>query len=218
GKERSWAIGRFIERKLVFRVATMVVALLLLFRSTPTPGTLYYSQFVLAVAGHGFALFEWEVEAVAQKLAALVQQPANEIPETEWAGEVEAYLHRAAQIGRLDADLAARASGLPPFNGALSDVEVARELTELRAQQDAIRPAIEQIIQQQVSDTLVEEGFGFSRFPWPPVQFTFTEPPKKLVVSPRNRIATIYSRMLEPTIGLAEIEEAEEKIKQQRNA
>src|SRR5688572_28279357 len=53
---------------------------------------------------------------------------------------------------------------------------------------------------------------------WPPVSFTFVEPPKKLVVSRRDRIDTIYSQMLEADITLAETEAAEAESGAQYNA
>ncbi|MCB9122465.1 MAG: hypothetical protein H6640_22290 [Caldilineaceae bacterium] len=37
--------------------------------------------------------------------------------------------------------------------------------------------------------------------PFPPVWFTFTEPPKKLVVSPRGRITTAHYAMLQPDVS-----------------
>src|SRR5690606_1987262 len=39
----------------------------------------------------------------------------------------------------------------------------------------------------------------------PPVQFTFVEPPRKLVVSPRDQITTIYTQMLTAEMSLSEV-------------
>jgi hypothetical protein len=65
---------------------------------------------------------------------------------------------------------------------------------------------------------LSEAGFlGFGGV-WPPVRFTFVEPPQKLVVSRRNEIETIYSQMLMAGMELPVIEEVEGEINQQRNA
>ena len=59
-----------------------------------------------------------------------------------------------------------------------------RELTALRRQQAADRPLVEAVLQLQVREELVEAGLGLRGFVWPPVQFTFIEPPLKLTVSP----------------------------------
>ena len=84
--------------------------------------------------------------------------------------------------------------------------------TQSRAEQGASRQQVEQIIQRQIGEELVRSGFGWLGRPFPPVQFTFTEPPKKLIVSPRDRIATVYSKMLTSEMPLAEIERAEQEI------
>ena len=59
---------------------------------------------------------------------------------------------------------------------------------------------------------LGENGLELFGMPFPPVWFTFTEPPKKLVVSPRSRIATAYYAMLQPSLPAHTREEMEESI------
>ncbi len=93
-----------------------------------------------------------------------------------------------------------------------------RELEALRAAQAESRLQVEQVIERQISYVLAQSGFRLAGNPFPPVQFTFTEPPKKLVVSPRDRIATEHSRMLSPGIPLSDIEEAEAAINQSERA
>jgi hypothetical protein len=87
----------------------------------------------------------------------------------------------------------------------------------LRTQQVHDRPAVEQVIERQVGQVLAEEGFGLGSLALPPVQFAFVEPPKKLVVSPRDRIETIYARMLDATISLEEVERGEQTIRHDQN-
>ena len=53
--------------------------------------------------------------------------------------------------------------------------------------------------------------------PFPPVWFTFTEPPKKLVVSPRGRIMTAHYAMLQPHVSAAEREAVEDSILREQN-
>ena len=78
---------------------------------------------------------------------------------------------------------------------------------------------MEQVIERQVSGELAADGFGgLGNRIWPPVSFTFVEPPKKLIVSSRDRIDTIYSQMLEAQISLGQTEAAEAEIGQQYNA
>jgi hypothetical protein len=70
-----------------------------------------------------------------------------------------------------------------------------------------------------VSSEFAQDGFTWlGDRVWPPVSFTFVEPPKKMVVSRRDRIETIYSEMLEAGITREEIQSSEAKIAQQDNA
>lgn len=99
--------------------------------------------------------------------------------------------------------------------GTGTAIEEARfELAALRRQQTADRPLVEAILRRQVQEAVRDAGLGFRGIVWPPVHFVFVEPPLKLTVSPRDRISTIHSRVLQaeydPVI-LGESENAIEK-------
>ena len=97
-------------------------------------------------------------------------------------------------------------------------IEDARlELAALRRQQAADRPLVEAILQLQVREELVEAGLGLRGFVWPPVQFTFIEPPLKLTVSPRDRISTIHSRVLQAEYDPVTLGESERAIQARTN-
>src|SRR5690606_29657421 len=125
----------------------------------------------------------------------------------------------AARMGEIERELA-RLVILPADEpGTPAAAGLMLELASLRTLQESVRPQIEQVIERQVSTILEHEGFGgVGAQVWPPVSFTFVEPPKKFSVSRRDRIETIFSKMLEATISLPEIVLAEEKVRQQYNA
>lgn len=214
----------------LFRVVFLTAALLLSGAgAVPADQARSYS-FAVAVAGHSFDLIAWEVGALRDKAAALIQQPAREVDSESATRIVREYLGRAHRIGALERELlwrAGQAAGYTPprprpgepltlFN--LDTWQLEGQLAVLRRTQAQVRPAVEQVIERQVTEALLQAGFGVGGVIWPPVQFTFTEPPKKLVVSLRNRIATIYSRMLVAGLPLDEIERAEQAIGLQSNA
>ena len=162
-------------------------------------------------AGYGFDLLGWEVDALGEKLRDWAAQPGAEYSPTQQAEVVRRYMARADQMRLAEEEMNRVLS--EGGTGALAGAaRMQRELQELRRQQQAERPAAEQIIQRQVGQELREAGFGLGGRVMPPVQFTFTEPPKKLIVSPRDRITTLYSRMLTPEISLEEIERKEQAI------
>ncbi|MEZ4715810.1 MAG: hypothetical protein R2851_06940 [Caldilineaceae bacterium] len=108
---------------------------------------------------------------------------------------VRAYLDRAAAIRRRKSP-SRRSSPQATVRTAAAQT-LRKRLDGLRAEQDAVRSTVEQIIERQVGSELARRGLGFAGASFPPVQFTFVEPPKKLVVSPRDRIATVHYRMLQ---------------------
>ena len=168
-------------------------------------------SYAMTVAGWGFNLLTWEVDALAEKMSASFTRPEDEYPPRLASIVVLEYMERAKEIGLIEENLTRLyiedACGCSAPIWALQV-----RSSELRAEQHEARPAVEQVIQRQVGSVLELAGLTVWGRPFPPVQFTFTEPPKKLVVSPRERIATVYSRMLAPEIGMAHIQEAEAQI------
>jgi hypothetical protein len=176
-------------------------------------------NFSLAVADQSWDLLGWEVGALSEKVMAAIQKPAQGVPEVVATELVKQYLERAERIGEIEEELVSHASLLPDEDTRLIDNALLAELGELRTLQGEVRGQVQQVIERQVGSELDSEGFvALGDRVWPPVSFTFVEPPKKLIVSRRDRIETIYSQMLEADISLAEIEEAEAKIHQQDNA
>lgn len=170
----------------------------------------------MTVAGWDFDLVGWEVGALSSKARALVLQPAAGAGAEEGAKEVRAYLALADRIWALESQLRYHSSagnGAPDEVAALQD-----ELRAAREEQVAQRPRVEQIIEGQVGWVLADTGFGVGPYPAPPVQFAFADPPKKLVVSPRDRIETVYSRMVDGAMPLEQIERAEAAIERIPNA
>lgn len=164
-----------------------------------------------ATAGHRFNLFDWEVGALREKAGALWRNPAAGLSATEGSDHVRAYLHDARLLSRLDARAAdLRAEGTRPAEDRLG--LVLQEADALRAQQAERRPAAEAVIEAQMTHVLEEAGFGVAGRTWPPVLFTFTESPKQLVVSPRTRIISGYSRTLDPAMSFSDKEQTEAEV------
>lgn len=207
---------RGVSVGLFLRIAMIGLCLVLLAGSAIPAETARRRTMAMAVAGWGFDLVGWEIDAVGDKLAAMVGRPASELTPEEGAHLVRDYMARAAQIDHLEREL--RRIGSEANRSSETWDAIQDELSELRATQFELRPAVEQVIEGQVTWVLKEAGFGVGALLLPPVQFAFTDPPKKLVVSPRDRIETIYGRMVDGAIPLREIEQAEAKIDGMHNA
>jgi hypothetical protein len=164
-----------------------------------------------AVQGYDFALLSWQFDALGAKLAAWVRQPANDISQEEGVQFVRTHFSRAHKInelqGRLERVVGEQKNATGPERKRLQ-----AEIDTLRRVQEHERSTVEQIIERQVTSVLAAEGMGVAGHSLPPVQFTFSEPPKKLVVSPRSRIEQIYGHILEPDMPLAAMEQSEDAI------
>ncbi len=231
---RPYAAGarRGLTREAAARLASiglvLFIALFFVGRATPTPVDLRNAAINMAVAGYGFDLLGWEVRALSEKLGAAINRPSLALSakgETPTPIELEtqtvrAYMDRAQRMGALEGEInriLAENPGEIQGEAAARVQALQAQIDALRSQQAATRVTVERIIERQVSRELVDAGVDIAGHAFPPVQFTFSEPPKKLVVSPRDRIAIIYYRMLKPTIDLPKIEEAENQIDSERN-
>jgi hypothetical protein len=165
----------------------------------------------------------WELANLRLKLQEEIPQPAARLNPAERAVLVRSYLDRAQIIGAAEShldELYAQPAGdeSQPSADDLADRQrLEAKLEVLREQQAQVRPAVEQTIQGQISSILAQQqlGAGFESFP--PVWFTFTEPPRKLVVSPRDRIATTYYAMLQPGLPADQREQIETAIRDEHN-
>lgn len=161
-------------------------------------------------------LIAWEVKAIAQKLSERFLHSADHLSEAEQTALTQTYLERARRIGELEGKI----ERLYSEKGETASAESAslqREIEALRSEQEAIRPTVEVIIEAQVATELRNQGVTFFGRTFPPVWFTFTEPPKKLVVSPRGRILTAHYVMLLPELPADERDRIESAIFQEDN-
>jgi len=161
----------------------------------------------MIVAPWQFDLITWEIAAIGHKMRAWVGQPAAGLATAVAVAQVNAYLDRAAAIRRIQEQINQQSSTADSAKSSITALQA--ELAVLRNQQLAARPVVEQIIEDQIAVELQHVGLEFFAQTFPPVQFTFVEPPRKLVVSPRDRITPIYSQMLDAAMTLDEIKASE---------
>jgi len=203
-------------RRWLLLLATAYFTLLFAGGSTVPAQQAIFQKLALTVAGHNFALLPWEIAALTAKTKALFEQPASQLNAAESVETVRAYMARADAINALEGQLTQTLNA----NQAEFAAEIERleaQLITLRSQQAQARPAVEQIIEWQVGTVLAERNLSVAGYSLPPVQFAFVDPPRKLVVSPRDRIETLYGQMLDATMSQATIEQAEQQILQQQN-
>lgn len=92
---------------------------------------------------------------------------------------------------------------------------LAVELLRLETQTAALEEIVEQVLRTQVQEALKEQGIYSPmglRISFPPVSFKLAEPPHLLVVSPRDRIEMAHRVILDPDIGLEDMESIEGEV------
>ena len=86
-------------------------------------------------------------------------------------------------------------------------------LDDTEAQAESLSGGAEETIEAYISAVLVEEGLGmFGDVVFPPVDVRLTQPPKLLIVSPRERIDRKHEVLLRSDMSLSEREGVEYRI------
>ena len=207
----------FSIRPFVTLLAVLLATLVLAGRSAPDGQQVRLQTIAVVVAGREFSLVGWEWRALGEKIGAWVRQTGAGMDVEQERASVYGYFDGVKEVRRLEDQVNQLVSrnSQGAFDGRLRQVR--SQLARLRSQQQQRRPLVEAIIQRQVAEILSEAGMGLAGTPTPPVNFTFTDPPQTLVVSPRQEIRTIFTQMLTPDIDSVEAGQDEAKIAAQTN-
>ena len=135
--------------------------------------------------------------------------------ESERRAAVERYFELGVRARRIEGSLRlAVAQGGAEAN-PLAD-ELQSELRALRRERDSLADLVELTIGEAVSDVMRDQGlerhWGPLRPLFPPVSFRVTRVPRLIVVSPRDRIANVESRLLESDVTPLRMEELEAAV------
>lgn len=164
-------------------------------------------------APHAFALARWEVDTLMAKARDTVRSPLTGMNEADQAALVRAYFSSNERLRALERALTAALSQNGPSG---SDPQaLSAEISSLRRQQSYWRPIAEAAIEQQVATVLRDEHLLTAGILWPPVRFSFTDPPLYLIVSPRNQVSRRYSAYLQPDTPLTLWRSLEEDVERQ---
>jgi hypothetical protein len=189
-------------RRVTSVLCLAVLALPVLWIYGPHPGE-HHAQTI--ARPQQFHILDWEVGKLSHRLPTLVRELVQPPPaDTAIASPDQQAAVRAffSATGRWQRAVAAGAS----------ETEVA----DLRAAWQATLPPAEQAIAQSLAALAVREGlttsFAGGERLLPPPSFLITEPPRVLIVSPRDRVEVAQSVLLRPGLPRADAEALEEQI------
>ena len=143
-----------------------------------------------------FSVASWEFKIIVQQVGELINGRGKAID--EGAGTVTEYLALGSRIQAIKAEI-----------GATNSEGLQSELGDLQKQRGALAGKVEIIIKRQIEQTLREQGIYQ---PWyryiklkvnfPPPNFKLETSPHLLVISPRNRIETMKTVLLNEELSL----------------
>lgn len=198
------------------RVAVALALALALF----VPASDYYriTPVERIAAAHAFSLARWELENFPRKwLRAVVNLiPGAKPSREERLAIVDEYLTvvRRADKEKRRVEGAALSGGVGGSSAAAKSAAASDEyLRELLAEKRRLRPEAEEAMEAEVSAVLADFGFQ-SRLGliWPPVDFSFTQPPTLLVISPRDEIDMLGGVFLDPEIKPFDRDSLEKRV------
>ena len=177
-----------------------------------------------ATASSSFSLEEWVTRNLATKaLHGLFDfLPGRGHSEEERLTAVRRYFDLGELLRRIEGTLALSiASGGIGDEDNLELAALEEELDGLRDQRDDLSGLVEIELEKIVAEVLGEQELDRNWGPFeplfPPVSFRLEQLPKLIVVSPRDRIATLEVHLLESGLSLAEQESLETEVGPDQN-
>ncbi len=158
-----------------------------------------------------FDFWSWEADALWSKFTLWLLQPQRYMHETDRSTFVRDYAELVARVKDLEWQIETVYADPRVADPDVATVDLRAELARLRTEATAQQLVAEAIIEEQVGTILSQEGLGFLGQPFPPVGLHFTPLPYILIVSPRERIETIYQGELDHGLEVVQqvaIEEA----------
>lgn len=162
-------------------------------------------------ASKTFDFFSWETAALARKIVYGLLAPHHFMDDEAQARFVLAYLDDVREAGRLAGEIDQFYADPEVDDPDAVSLETRETFDALRDKMSRDAPIAEGILESQVSAVLAGGDVGFLASIFPPVSGTFTPLPHILVVSPRDRIESVYQQQL--VAGLTATEQVDLEVR-----
>ncbi len=195
------------------RLARVLLVLVALLAGACSSAPSFDQQLGLVVKPYQFSILRWQL---GQVLRTRSGPPTEEVAaDGEDSDFVLHYFQLVSQTRALRREINAIATG-----GRQGDLEaLLEELDELQAIKATMRSEVQRIIGRQIRAMLERQGiynpldrYGTLRLSFPPINFRLDRPPNLLVVSPRDRIASIREVMLAQDLDVEQFAEIEAQV------
>ncbi len=203
------SISRFKRVAQRWKLALLLLALLLVFSVRSPAATSMEAQINRQLAHDRFDFVTWEMEALWQKLTHGLVAPQRFMTEADRSDFVLDYLALLAETHRVEGEIHRVYVDPSVHDPTAATVELRDKQQEMRRELNVRQPIAEAILEEQVATALHEEGFGVMGQEFPPVAIHFTPLPQLLVISSRHYIDTVYQLSLTHGLGVADAEAIE---------
>ena len=190
------------------------LCLFTLTREWPPFGDEYY-RITQLVGQRQFDFLSWEVGAIADKAEGVLSNYDAFLDEASRQQTVLDYLSLIQQSQQIESQINQIYTDPTVIDPAAATAVLQTQLTQLRSQINDLQSVAEAIVQDQVSQILVDEKFGVLGQAWPPVMMRMTPLPSLLIISPRDHIERIYGVSLVPGLSAAEMDALETAVFEQ---
>jgi len=192
------------------------LCLLTFTREWPPFGDEYY-RITQLVGQRQFDFLSWEVGAIVDKAEGVLANNDAFLDEASRQQTVLDYLSLIQQSQQIEGQINQIYTDPTVADPAAATAVLQTQLSQLRTEISARQPVAEAIVQDQVSQILVDEEFGVLGQAWPPVMMRMTPLPALLIISPRDHIERIYGVSLVPGLSAAEMDALETAVFEQLN-
>ena len=161
-----------------------------------------------------FNITMWELDNVLSKWMFLAKSALREDGEAAREQDAREYMAINTEMAHVRGRL--RYAAAQDLHEETAKMQALLDDTEAQAR--ALSGGAEETIEAYISAVLVAEGLGmFGEVVFPPVDVRLTQPPKLLIVSPRERIDRKHDVLLRPDMNLSEREAVEYRILRKDN-
>jgi hypothetical protein len=182
----------------LLRWLLLLALMLFVLQYSTIPIGLQWNAVGLIVGERQFDYVGWELDALAVKAGETLYGLHPFITEGDRTAYIRQYMADLGKAETIDAQINQLFTdpNTPDPQAASADLRAQRDT--LRADLRSRQPLAESILEGQVAEVLVEQGFGAGGQLLPPISAHFTQVPNLLVVSPRDKISFDVSINLKP--------------------
>jgi hypothetical protein len=167
---------------------------------------------------HGYGLVSWEFENISDKWSHRIWTvfPWTPTSESDRREALDRYVVLVDEIRAAKNELNRVTTVSSPDLNVV--VAFQSDVDRLVGERDAIRPAVEEFLEQIIAEIVRADEIDLvSSFVWPPVDFRIGDPPKLLVTSPRNEISRIEDVLIDPDISIEDMSRIEDELVADQN-